>query len=399
MRLRTIKVGELGEYISQALRNDQILQNIYVEGELSNLKFHSSGNIYFSIKDEVTKIQCIMFRDAFDGGIFPDNLKDGDQILCRGSINFYKREGSVTIIASSIQSLGESLAYQKFLESKSTLEKEGVFDIANKKALPSFPKKIGIITSITGAVIRDIYHVIKRRYPCVELIVFPAMVQGENAISDIIAGLKTLDNQVDTIILARGGGAYEDLDVFNSIELAYAIFNTNTPIISAVGHETDFTISDLVADVRASTPSVAAEIAVPVLEEVRQKVLGNRKLLNGSINALVTNAENKIIAKRNALELQSPYRKLTNYEHFIKEKAGRIEALFLKILSDKKDALNQKIMRLNSANPNAVFELGGAYLHNMDGRQVDSIKSIGEKMELLVTLKDGQFIVKVTEKI
>ena len=398
MKIRAIKVGELGEYIAQALRYDHILQNVYVEGEISNFKIHSTGNIYFTLKDEQHKIRCIMFQGSYEDDEDLRRISVGDQLLCKGSISYYQKEGYVSFVVSAVQRLGESIAYQNFLETKLELEKEGLFDDKYKKPLPSYPSRIGIVTSVTGAVIQDIYHVIKRRFPAVELLVYPALVQGSNAAEEIIEGLSFLDDEaVDVIILARGGGSYEELDVFNSKEIAYAIFNTKAPVISAIGHETDFTISDFVADVRAATPSVAAEIAVPVLTDLLKRITLTKNNLLTAMNRVISSREQKILAKRNLLQAYSPDKMIDATKGKLLLKRSRLDILLKDIIAYKSENLDQRIRLLNAYNPDQVFDCGGVFLSARSGARIDSVKELSEGMDALITLKDGRCIVKVTE--
>ena len=262
MKLKTLTVTELNNYIKRTLDNDFILNNLLVKGEISNLKYHSSGHIYFSLKDTSSKINCVMFKsNALE---LDFKLKRyGSSGICRCSL--YPGLGSMQLYINKLQKEGLGELHIKFEKLKNKLAKEGYFSEENKKAIPIMPKKIGIVTSETGAVIRDIINVTRRRNSLVDIVLYPALVQGEGAYKTIISGIEYFNKNknVDVIIIGRGGGSIEDLWNFNEEELAKTIFKSKIPIISAVGHEVDFTISDFVSDVRASTPSQAAEIAVP----------------------------------------------------------------------------------------------------------------------------------------
>ncbi|MDO4710459.1 MAG: exodeoxyribonuclease VII large subunit [Peptostreptococcaceae bacterium] len=398
MKIRSLKVSELSDYISQSINYDPILQNIYVEGELSNFKIHSSGNVYFTLKDDFSKVRCIMFSDRYQNVDELQQIEEGDRILCKGTINYYRKEGYVSFVVQDIRHIGESLAYQRFLRLKEKLEAQGYFDPKHKMPIPKYPKKIGVVTSPTGAVIRDIYHVIQRRYPAVKILVFPAHVQGEGAIEEISEGVRYFDRcSVDIIMIARGGGSYEELSAFNSEEVAQAIFHSSTPIISAVGHETDFTIADLVADMRASTPSVAAEIAVPVLEDLKISLKNQKKTLNDSISRVISNKQQKLEYIENILAAHAPKRAIAGLKDRWGMKKKELDLSMLGLLNKKKEQLNKRSKVIFSKNPENLFDFGGALLYNRSGEKVDSINKISPSMELEVLVKDGSFTVKVME--
>lgn len=399
MRLRTLSVKELNAYIGQSINLDQILKNISVEGEISNFKLHSNGNAYFSLKDEKSKINCIMFENSIDATFHSQKIADGDKVICQGSVNYYDREGYINLIVSNVQRIGEGQGYQEFLRLKKQLMEEGLFDGEFKKTLPSFPKKIGVVTSPTGAVIRDIYHVIKRRYPKLGVLVYPARVQGLGAAKEIENGINYFqDTDVDLMIIARGGGSYEELSAFNDESLAYAIFKSRIPIISAVGHETDFTIADFVADIRASTPSVAAEIAVPRLEEILLNIDKNEDNLKNILSHRVEQSSQKLERMRQVLESKSPGRMILNQEENLRAKKEIMRLRITHILQAKQSALEKKVNMIFFKNPNTVYEMGGAYITNQTGHKITSVYEIEEKMKVNVSFKDGQITMEVLEK-
>ena len=400
MRLRTLSVKELNAYIGQSINLDQILRNISVEGEISNFKLHSNGNVYFSLKDERSKINCIMFENSVDSNFHSQKITDGDKVVCQGSVNYYDREGYINLIVNNMQRIGEGQAYQDFLRLKKQLMEEGLFEEEFKKALPAFPKKIGVVTSPTGAVIRDIYHVIKRRYPKLEVFVYPARVQGNGAAEELIGGVNYFqDMDVDMIIVARGGGSYEELSAFNDEQLAYTIFKSSIPVISAVGHETDFTIADFVADVRASTPSVAAEIAVPRLEDILNSLDEKHKDLKKFLTNRIERSDQNLERTAQILASKSPNNMILNQEEKLKSKTEIMRLRINHIINSKASVLEQKVNAIFLKNPNAVYDMGGAYLTNEIGHKITSIQEVEEKMKLNVSLKDGQIAVKVLEKI
>lgn len=258
---QTYTVTEINQYIKNLFMKDRILNQIYIKGEVSNCKYHTSGHIYFTLKDAQGQLACVMFAGQRKGLKF--RMEEGQSVIALGSINVYERDGKYQLYANEIILDGLGLLYEKFDQLKKALEIEGLFDSKYKKAIPQYPKKVGIVTASTGAAIQDIINISKRRNPFVQLILYPALVQGVGAAESVTKGIKTLDKlNLDTIIIGRGGGSIEDLWAFNEEVVARAIFQCETPIISAVGHETDITIADYLADLRAPTPSAAAELAV-----------------------------------------------------------------------------------------------------------------------------------------
>ena len=254
-------VGQVNTYIKNMFDQDFMLKRIYIKGEVSNCKYHTSGHIYFSLKDETGSISCVMFAGQRKGLAFP--MKNGDRVVAGGSVSVYERDGKYQLYAREITLEGAGLLYERFLALKKELEEMGMFAQEYKRPIPMYSSKIGIVTAPTGAAIQDIRNIAGRRNPYVQLILYPALVQGEGAAESIVKGIQTLDRLgVDVIIVGRGGGSIEDLWAFNEEKVARAIFECRTPVISAVGHETDITIADYVADLRAPTPSGAAELAV-----------------------------------------------------------------------------------------------------------------------------------------
>ena len=272
MKYDAISVSDLNKYIKDKIANDEALNNVLVKGEISNFKNHYTGHMYFTLKDENSLIKCVMFKTyAQKLGFMP---KDGMKVFVLGGVSVFERDGVYQIYVKAMQEDGVGILYKKYEELKQRLEEEGYFDEEHKKRIPQMPKIIGVLTSQTGSVIRDIINVSTRRNPNVNIRLFPVPVQGEGAAEKIAEGIKFMNENklADVLILARGGGSLEDLWPFNEEIVAYAIYNSEIPIISAVGHETDFSISDFVADLRAPTPSAAAELAVPDIYEVKQKI-------------------------------------------------------------------------------------------------------------------------------
>ena len=272
-------VEQINNYIKQMFNTDLVLSQVSVQGEVSNCKYHSSGHIYFTIKDNGSVLNAIMFAGNRTGLKF--QMKDGMQVVVSGNISVYERDGKYQMYAKRIEQTGMGDLYQRFLELKKELEEMGMFDALYKKPIPKYAAKIGIVTASTGAAIQDIINISTRRNPYVQLVLYPAIVQGEFAVDSICRGINKLEEYgVDTIIVGRGGGSIEDLWAFNDVKVANAIFECSIPVISAVGHETDFTIADFVADMRAPTPSAAAELAVCNIFEILESLADCQSKLN-----------------------------------------------------------------------------------------------------------------------
>lgn len=373
MKLKAFSVSEVASYLDRIIGNDPILFNLRIKGEISNLKFHKEGNIYFSIKESDCKMNCIIFSST---EIPIESLKDGNKVLISGRLNYYKKDGSTTIFVKNLEQEGLGELYKKFVELKSELEEKGLFDSIWKKEIPKYPKKIGIVTSPTGAVIQDIKKVIERRNPSVEVYLYPVSVQGEKSIQEICEGIEYFNKnlKVDTLILARGGGSLEEIWSFNEKEVAMSIFESQIPIISAIGHETDYTISDLVSDLRASTPSVAAELAVMDMKDMRQRALN----LMESIEKKV---ENLVLYKTRELEDN-----FFDIENHIK---SRLREENLKL-----EYLGQLISKVNPLLP---LEKGYAVVKK-EGKSILSVENISLEDIIKVRLIDGEMDCKV-EKI
>lgn len=395
MRLKTIKVSELSEYISKSIRADVILKNIAVEGEISNRKYHQNGNLYFSIKDENSKIRCIMFSDDI---LSSDNFlgKDGDVVICTGSISYYRNDSSLTLIVKKIEKKLIDDKLTQFEIVKNKLEPMGLFDIKYKKELKEIPDNIGLITSSTGAVLHDIKNVITRRFPHINIFLYSSNVQGQEAENSVLKAIEHLDNMnLDAIIIARGGGSNEDMDVFNKESVAFAIFEAKTPIISAIGHETDTTISDLVADYRASTPSVAGEIVVPDINTIKFRLKNNGIILDKIINNYFDDIGNKIYNNKIVIENNSPINNLQKLEDKLNLFSLRIKNNIKDILEHKSKIVDEKETILFKNNPHSILDIGGGILIDREDNLISSIKNINENMEIMVKLKDGEFLAKV----
>ena len=372
MALKPVSVSQLNDYISRVLTTDPLLGNITVAGEISNLKYHSSGHVYFSISDANSKINCF-FPSSYVRNLNYE-LGDGLEVIINGYINVYKKGGTYTLFVRSVTVAGEGNLAMAFQLMKDKLEKEGLFDPAHKKPIPAFPRKIGIVTSETGAAVQDILKIITSRNNLVNIVIFPVQVQGEGAAADIASMLDTINNDpacedIDTLIVGRGGGSAEDLWAFNEEVLARAIYRCRIPVISAVGHEIDFSISDFVADRRAETPTAAAEMAVPDMREVMYKLEKAKSDLG--------------IQLRNKMRLQKLY-------------ADRIrddmDADIRRKIYEHRVQLEKYKLILEENNPKNILSKGYSLVEDEAGKVVSSAADFVPGRTYRISFKDGSVV-------
>lgn len=388
-------VSSVNRYLKILIEKEDFLNNISIIGEISNLKLHHTGHIYFNLKDENSNIKCVMFKS------YATNLKfkpqEGMKVIIAGSINIYERDGTYQVYCNSIFPVGIGELYQKFEMLKERLEREGIFDELHKKKLPIFPKRVGVITSRTGSVIQDIINVSTRRFYKVNLLIYPASVQGENVASTVIDGIKTFNelNNVDVIIIARGGGSFEDLFGFNDEKLAYEIYNSNIPIVSAVGHETDFTICDFVSDLRAPTPSAAAELVYPNYEDLVYRIKQYRNEFENYVKV-------NIYKKRKTVELLSASNLKNNLLDIINKDRMLIDSCILKTenklhvdLERLKSKTYNLITKLDSLSPLKTLSRGYSIVQNGDNKVIKSKSEVKTGEDLNIVLCDGTISVKV----
>ncbi len=388
-------VSQINSYIRHLFEEDFALRAISIKGEVSNCKYHSSGHIYFTLKDKDAGISAVMFAGNRKGLKF--KLRDGQQVVAVGTVNVYERDGKYQLYVKEITDEGEGDLFRRFDELKSELLEMGMFDAEYKKKIPEYALKVGIVTSPTGAAIRDIMNISSRRNPCVQLYLYPALVQGEGAVSSIVSGIHRLDAmKLDVLIVGRGGGSIEDLWAFNEEAVARAIFGCNTPVISAVGHETDVTISDYVADMRAPTPSAAAELAVFDYEKFLEK-LRNIKY------TLQKNVRNHWIYKRSLLEnltlkleKMNPQKVLFDKRQQLDTDTDRLKMLIGRKLMFEKHRLALAAERLNGMSPLKKLESGFAYVSS-GGKNIKSIEQAAQGETLDITVCDGQIRAEVLE--
>ncbi|MBE6082598.1 MAG: exodeoxyribonuclease VII large subunit [Tissierellaceae bacterium] len=397
MDIKPLKVSEINFYIKRLFQGDPILCNVCVEGEISNFKHHYSGHMYFSLKDESGKLKCVMFKN--DNQSLNFSLEDGMKVIALGYISVYERDGDYQLYVRNIKKNGIGELYEAFENLKLKLEKEGLFNIENKKAIPAFPKKIGIVTSSTGAAIKDILNVIKRRFPIVDIIIYPSLVQGENAASNVIEGLKYLDsrNDIDLIIMGRGGGSYEELFSFNDENLARIIYNLNTPVISAVGHERDFTIADFVSDLRAPTPSAGAELAVPKLSLLKEDLENSYKSLKSNFLSVMKGNFVQMEYMGRRLKNSNPANVINNDKQYLDGIFKHLNILFTAKYREEKNKLDLYKHKLNVLSPLSSIKRGYGVIYDDKGRVVKSVEEIKVGDNFNVLLKDGMIKGKVAK--
>ena len=396
--MKTIySVFQVNTYIHNMFHEDYLLSDVSVSGEISNLKFHTSGHIYFTLKDDKSAISCAIFRQSAQK--LNIALKDGDKIVASGSISNYVPNGSVTFNVTRVEYEGIGDLTKKFEELKQRLAEQGLFDKEFKKPIPKFPKTIGIVTAPTGAAIRDIISVSKRRNPYISLILFPALVQGEGASESIVKGIETLENaNVDVIIVGRGGGSLEDLWAFNEEEVAYAIFQCSVPVISAVGHEIDFTISDFTADLRAATPSAAAELAVPDIRQTIADIDDLKKTLDKDFERVLKNKLHKLAVYEAKLNALSPVNKLNKQKLIADSYNNKLDLLIKKIIKEKKAELKTLSERLKGVSPLERLKAGMAYVTDDSGKRVVGVEGLSDNDKIKLTMKDG-YAFAIIEKV
>ena len=353
-----LTVAQINRYISFKIKEDRNLQGIMVRGEISNFTCHyRSGHLYFTLKDKDCALKAVMFASAASRLKFQP--EDGMAVIVSGSISVYERDGAYQLYVTDIQPDGAGAASVALEQLKKKLSKEGIFDTAHKRPLPVMPAKIGAVTSVSGAAVRDIVNVLSRRYPIGELYLANALVQGENAPDSICRGiLKAEAAGCDVIIVGRGGGSLEDLNAFNSEKVAYAIYNCKVPVISAVGHETDFTIADLAADMRAPTPSAAAELAAPQVQQFYEKLeILERRMKNGAL-AVTDRAGDRLVSLNSRLSVQSPENRLKIGGERLGGLEKRLELAVMKLIADREQLLARRAAQLDSLSPLKVLSRG-----------------------------------------
>ena len=419
MSVKVLSVSQVNGYIKDIFLRDILLSSLEIRGEISNCKYHSSGHIYFTLKDEKSSLAAVMFKGSREKGL-SFILKDGQKVVIRGKVEVFERDGKYQLYANNITLDGIGKLYEEFERIKKRLEAEGLFDKAHKKVIPRFPKKVGVVTAETGAAIQDIMNIARRRNPFVELILYPAKVQGEGAADTVVKGIKCLDAYgVDTIIIGRGGGSIEDLWCFNEEKVARAVYECDTPIISAVGHEIDYTIADFVSDLRAPTPSAAAELAVSDLRGTLGELDGIKRALELRMFEKIKVVKLKLEKIELRLKKESPESRLRQYELRLAEYeddfrnrmekkitlySNRLEKNRVNLFNTiklKYEKTNRRLSvvaaRLDGLSPLSRLAGGYSYTEDADGKNIRSIKQVNKDTEIKVTLSDGKLIARVKE--
>ena len=390
----TLSVSKLNEYVNSLLSNDLRLRSVKVKGEISALKLQQgSGHLYFTLKDETAVIRCIMFASKVASLRFEP--ADGMKVIVSGKVEIYSPSGQYSFNVTGMQQAGEGDLYRQFIETSNRLRALGLFD--RKRPIPSLPRCVGVVTSDTGAALHDITSVIRRRFPCMDIVVAPAAVQGKNAPSELIRALEAVNNdaRADVIIIGRGGGSYEELSCFNDEQLAYAVFNSRIPVISAVGHEVDFTIVDFVSDLRAPTPSAAAEICVPVYSELTEALNTVRSTLNGAAMQRIDMLKLNLMLTSETSALSDPSSIFTDRIRRINDMAVNmkhaLERHFGELCS-KHETRTEKLMALN---PNAVLSRGYAIVKSENGQFLRSISDAEVNDRVEIILSDGKLNARI----
>ena len=394
MTKNPISVTDLNKYIKEKIDKDEILNNVLVKGEISNYKHHYTGHLYFTLKDENSLIKCIMFKG------FAANLKfepkDGMKVMILGTVSVFERDGVYQIYCKAMQEDGMGSLYKAYEEMKARLEREGLFKLEHKKKIPLMPKCIGVLTSNTGSVIRDIINVSTRRNPNVYIKLLPVPVQGEGAALKIAEAIKIMNEKklADVIIIARGGGSLEDLWPFNEEIVARAIYDSELPIISAVGHETDFTIADFVADLRAPTPSAAAELAVPNISDVMIKLESYNNRYKLALKKKVEFMRLRYEKCMNSRVFKEPTQKINEKYMLIDIKVKSIQNSITKIYNEKKTNMIKEISKLDALSPLKTLTRGYSIVQ-MNNEIVKSVKQLKKDDEIDIRLIDGKTRAKI----
>lgn len=395
MTKNVYSVGQVNNYIKNMFAQDFMLHHISIRGEVSNCKYHSSGHIYFTIKDETGTMNAIMFAGNRRGLTFP--MKEGDKVVVTGSVEVYERDGRYQIYARTIELDGAGNLYLKFEALKKELEEMGMFAPEYKQPIPKFAKTIGIVTAPTGAAIQDIRNISSRRNPYVQLILYPSLVQGEGAASSIVNGIHAMERLgVDVIIVGRGGGSIEDLWAFNEEIVARAIFDCPIPIISAVGHQTDWTIADYVADLRAPTPSAAAELAVFDFRQVQEQFMAARQQLQRELVRKLSMTRNRLEQDKMRLKYLSPMNRLNENRRRAMDYEEKLIGHMQNLIRERRHTLSLLAGSLDAHSPAKKLSGGYAFVADTNGKGLRAVRQVTVGQEVEIHLLDGEIKAKVS---
>ncbi|MBQ6363271.1 MAG: exodeoxyribonuclease VII large subunit [Lachnospiraceae bacterium] len=389
-------VGQINTYIRNMFAQDYLLHQVAVRGEVSNCKYHSSGHIYFTLKDTSGTLSCVMFAGRRRGLSF--TMREGDQVIVTGAVDVYERDGRYQLYADRIIRDGVGLLNERYEALKRSLEERGMFDEQYKQPIPRFIRTLGVVTAPTGAAVRDIINIASRRNPYVEIILYPAQVQGDGAAESIVRGIRALEQiGVDTMIIGRGGGSIEDLWAFNEEIVAQAVFDCTVPIISAVGHETDTVISDYVADRRAPTPSAAAELAVYEMRQLDEQLAAGLASLRQSMASRIAQERMRTASMERALQSLSPSSRVRER----RMRAMQLQELYELRMREKLSLLRHRLERtaglLEAQSPVARMAAGYGYLTDGDGKQIRSVLQVQAGDCIGIRIRDGKIRAQVTD--
>ncbi len=390
-----LTVSQLNRYIKELVAEDTILSRVLVKGEISGLK-ESRGNYYFTLKDELSSIQCIVFTNYSGSTVDISSLNDGVETLIEGKVAVYEKSGTYAIYVTKATNIGLGEYFIKLEELKKELKEKGMFDSAYKKDIPKYASRIGVVTAKNGAAIKDIYKTIKDRNPYADVYLYPSLVQGDSAYQSIIDGIMALDNMnLDVIIVGRGGGSIEDLYVYNDVRVAYAIFNARTPIISAVGHEINDSISDLVADVRAATPTAAGVLATYDYNEFVSDLENYRYTLDDVVTRKIDDIKEKISSRRSSIKYLAPKAKLDRLKELKASKEDSINYLIKMKVENTHRILENYIEKLSKRNALDKMSRGFGFIRDKNKKKLISISRVKKGESIYITLTDGTIESKV----
>lgn len=390
-------VTDLTRYLRELLESDENLQDVWVQGEVSNLNSPSSGHLYFTLKDSGASLKCVMWRNSVLRQVF--RPKEGDAVEAHGNISVYESGGQYQLYADLIRPAGEGALYQEFLRLKARLQAEGLFDEARKRPIPRWPHTIGIVTSPTGAALRDVLNTLRRRYPLASVVLSATPVQGGDAPAGIVAAIRQLNRQVrpDVILLVRGGGSIEDLWAFNDEGVARAIVDSEAPVIAGVGHEVDFTIADFACDLRAPTPTAAAELATPNQADLRIDLEDFEQRMLRNITACLASFRGRLVSLQTSLRMRSPLNRIRGGRQRLDDLSHRAVIALQHELQLQAVRLAGVEQRLGALNPLAVLERGYAVVSRIGGQKITSVSQVSPGDELSVRVRDGEFGAQVRD--
>ncbi len=398
---RIYTVWEVTRYIRQKLDSDELLRGLYVKGELSNVSQPTSGHVYFTLKDEYSELRCVMFRDR--NALLKFKLEDGMSVIVRGHISVYEKRGKYQLYVEEIQESGIGALYRAFEQLKKKLKDEGLFDTVHKKPIPAIPHTIGVITSPTGAAIRDMINITRRRFPHVRILLAPVAVQGEEAAAQIVNAIRLMNRvnkelmKVDVLVVGRGGGSIEELWAFNEESVARAIFASEIPVVSAVGHETDFTIADFVADRRAATPSEAAELVVPDRREIVKNLNTLESRMRKSVERLIEQQRRRLESMEKNVLFRKPTERINQYRQMVDDMKRTLIAEVIHHLQLYRKSLHALRGKLDALSPRAILERGYSICIKEE-RVVRSVSDVVVGDELRILFHDGEAVSEVKER-